>query len=104
MQNVFWTAYSNQSRTAAISQLEEIISRYGYIVQFQPFSDLSLSIQIEIAESQIDALYASLEKQMRLDAFEKINSASDRERNVFLNITFIKGLGNLKIEVPAVPG
>ena len=104
MQNVFWTAYSNQSRTAAISQLEEIISRYGYIVQFQPFSELSLSIQIEIAESRIDALYASLEKQMRLDAFEKLNSASDRERNLFLNVTFIKGSGDLKIEVPAVPG
>ena len=104
MQNVFWTAYSNRDRTVAISQLEETVNRYGYIVQFKLFSDISLSVQIEITESQMDSLYAALEQLMRLDSIEKVNSSSDRERTVFLNITFIRGSGNLKIEVPAVPG
>lgn len=104
MQNVFWTAYSNRNRTAAISQLEETVHRYGYIVQFKPFSDLSLSVHIEVPESRMDALYVALELQMRLDPVEKTESASDRERNVFLNITFIQGSGNLKTDVPAVPG
>jgi len=41
---------------------------------------------------------------MGIDKFENLNSITKKERTVYLNITFNKGTGNIKIEVPSVPG
>jgi len=38
-----------------------------------------------------------------MDKFEYLNTIAKKERVVYLNITFKKGPGNLKIEVPSVP-
>lgn len=104
MDTIFWTGYCSDDRIIAISEIEKIVGNYGYITDFKRFSDISLSIKIEIEESNIDKLYNALENYISLHAFEKLNSVSKRERIIFLNTTFTKGTGNLKIETPAVPG
>jgi hypothetical protein len=104
MKSIFWTGYCNTGRNIAISEIEKIISTFGFITDFNRFSDFSLSVSIELEERKIDKLYEELKRYMRLDDFEKLNSTSDLERRIFLNITFIKGTGNLRIEVPRVPG
>ena len=48
MENVFWIGYSNEERHSAISKIQSIISKYGDVVDFKIFSDISLSIKIEI--------------------------------------------------------
>jgi len=55
-------------------------------------------------ELNIDKLFLDLKNYMSLKDFERVNSSSNIERLVFLNITFVKGTGNLKIEIPDVPG
>lgn len=104
MDTIFWTAYSNDERHAAINKLQHVVSAYGDIVDTTFFSDISLNIKIEIEESRIDGLYDGLRTIVGIDKFEYLNSNSRKERVVFLNITFNKGTGNLKIEVPSVPG
>lgn len=104
MENIFWTGYSNDERHAAINKFQSIISKYGDIVDIKLFSDISLSMMIEIEESKIDKLYDELILTMRIDKFGYLNSVAKKERTVYLNITFNKGTGNLKIEVPSVPG
>jgi hypothetical protein len=104
MNNIFWTGYCNNERIIAINEIEKIINSHGFIIDFKQFSDISLSIKIEMEELNIDKLYAALKSYMSLNNFEPLNSSSNRERCVFLNITFNKGTGDLRIEVPAVPG
>lgn len=77
---------------------------YGDIVDVHLFSDVSLSLTIEIAEFKIDSLYEALTREMSLQRKEPLNSNAKLERIVYLHITFSKGTGKLKIEVPAVPG
>lgn len=104
MENIFWTGYSNNERHSSISTIENVVSKYGDIVDFKFFSDISLTMAIEIEEFKINKLYNELANTIRLDKFENLNSVSKKERKVYLNITFTKGTGNLTIEVANVPG
>jgi hypothetical protein len=104
MKNFFWSGYCSKDRIVAISEIEKIVSAHGFITDFKLFSDVAISIQIESEELNIDKLYTSLSDYISLNAFEKLNSDSSDECLVSLNITFTKGTGDLKIEVPAVPG
>ncbi len=104
MKNIFWTGFCNQERTAAISDLEKLVNHYGYITDFKLFSDISIAITIELQELNIDKLYNALKKYISLNDAESVNSVSSAERVIYLNITFMKGTGNLKIDIPAVPG
>jgi len=104
MENVFWIGYSNEERHSAINKIQRIISKYGNVVDFKLFSDISLSIKIEIEELNINKLYDELSLNIGIDKFEYLNTIAKKERTVYLNVTFNKGTGNLKIEVPSVPG
>lgn len=104
MENIFWTGYSLDERYSAISTIKMLISKHGDIVDFKLFSDLSLTMVIEIEEFKIDQLFDELVDYIKMDKFEYLNSISMKERTVYLNITFSKGTGNLRIEVPSVPG
>jgi len=104
MENIFWTAFSNNERHSEIDKIKNVVSKFGDIVDFKFFSDLSLNVKIEIEELKIDDLYENLKNIIGIDKFEYLNSTSQKERTVYLNITFIKGTGNLSIEVPSVPG
>lgn len=104
MENIFWTGYSNDERLASISTIKNVVSKYGDIVDFKFFSDISLTMAIEIEEFNIDKLYNELANTLSIDKFENLNSVCKKERKVYLNITFAKGTGNLTIEVPNVPG
>jgi hypothetical protein len=68
------------------------------------FSDLSLAIKLEVPGSKINDLYGELNEILSMEAFASLNQAPDVEKTVFLNVGFGKGLGDLKITVPSVPG
>ena len=68
------------------------------------FSDISIAIKIELEEHHIDKLFFDLKQYMSLKEFAEMNSVSKEERYIFLNVTFTKGTGDLRIEIPSVPG
>ena len=104
MTNLFWTGYSAQDRYATISLLQAAVAPFGDIIGFQPFSDLALTVTIELPERNIDALYEALSSVAGMDPAPSTASVSGRERTIYFHINFARGTGNLQTETPAVPG
>jgi len=99
--------FSHKKRNKSIEEVKETISRSeGWIVNFSMFSDLALSLSIEIEEAGIPALYESLSQILQLSDFD-VNSTkpgSKKEWLILMNISFTKGTGDLKMNIPDVPG
>jgi hypothetical protein len=104
MNTDFWTAYSNDERHSAIDKIQSVVSKYGDIIEFKFFSDISITLIIEIMESKIGKLNNELHDILTIDKYDHYNLTSQNERTIYLNITLTKGTGNLKTEVPSVPG
>ena len=102
-----WQAYCGDDRNKAIELIKAAISNSdGCIMNFNIFSDLGLSLSIEIEENRINDLFTSLNNFLKLSDFNagKINPKSRKEWLIFINISFSQGTGKLQIEVPSVPG
>jgi len=104
MKNLFWTAYSRGDRHDTIRKLKETVAGYGDLVDFRFFSDISIVVTIEIQERNVNFLYGKLSELLSLDEAESLPSNSERERVIYLNVTFARATGNLTIDVPSVPG
>jgi hypothetical protein len=101
---LFWKGFSNENRNRAIHDIEATINKYAYITDFKMFSDLEISISIEIEESNIDNLYHELEKYITLKDRGALESGSTQICVILLNLTFLRGTGNLEHSIPSVPG
>jgi hypothetical protein len=96
--------YTNNDRHIAIYEIENITNQYGFITDFHMFSDVEINIKIEIEEANINNLYTDLKNYMTLSDYEVCHSKSNKECTILLNITFLKSTGDLRNDVPAVPG
>lgn len=103
MENIYLIGFSSGERHSKINKIQGVVSKLGDVVDIHLFSDISLSMTIEIEEFKIDRLYNNLTKITGVQKREYLNSISKMERTIYLNITFAKGTGNLKIEIPSVP-
>ena len=104
MNRFFLTGYYDKERIIGISDIEKSINKYGFIIDFKMFSDISISMIIEIEEFKVDALFDELTSYMKMNEFENISTDSKKDCLLLLNVTFTKGTGDLRIEIPAVPG
>lgn len=102
MKKFNWEGICHKGRTEGISLIEQNINRHGFILNFKMFSDLAISIMAEVPENKINVLFEDLSEVMTLFNFKSIDSQSDREATIFLNVTFSKGTGNMRIEVPDI--
>jgi mRNA deadenylase 3'-5' endonuclease subunit Ccr4 len=106
-QTLNWQAYSSNNRNKVIDAVKGVISSSdGCIVNFNMFSDLAISISIEIEENGIEGLHQAFSSILNISDIEldKINIKSNKEWLVLLNISFNKGKGELKRNIPDVPG
>lgn len=104
MKRYYWNGISKDERIKSISEITTRVDRYAAIINFQRFSDISLSLVIEIEEYKINDLYNCLQEIMFVEGFDDIPSDSTAECIILFNITFTKGTGDMKIEVPQIPG
>lgn len=104
MNRFFLTGYYDKERIIGISDIEKSINKYGFIIDFKMFSDISISMIIEIEEFKVDALFDELTSYMKMNEFKNISTDSKKDCLLLLNVTFTKGTGDLRIEIPAVPG
>lgn len=100
----FWNAYTHHERIVATNDIEEIIHGFGFITEVNSFSDIAIKFTIELPEKNIMPLYEKLKTYLTIDDFETKYSDSNVEQDVYLNVTFTEGSGNLRNEIPAVPG
>lgn len=102
-----WNILSNKERNRAINEIKEIILSNGaYILSSNFFSDLAISLCLGIEEKNIGKLHAALKREMDVSELDAgiPGHHPGKEWLVFLNIRFSKGSGDLKVEVPDVPG
>jgi hypothetical protein len=104
MGKLYWTGICSKERTQAIPQISTIVNRHGCFTDFKLFSDVSLSMVIEVEERKVDALYEELGNYLALDDSPAVRSNSAQERIILFHVTFTRGTGNVAREVPAVPG
>lgn len=104
--NIFWTGICMRHRIEGLQEAEEIIDALGFITDFKQFSDLAISLVIDIETCKVNTLYHALSEKFTLDPFEDLKVKADDKRStqIFFNISFTEGHGDLKIEVPSVPG
>jgi hypothetical protein len=103
MNKYYWSGISRDERIQAISEITGIVSRYGAILNFQRFSDISLNLLLELEENRLRDLHLNLNKIISIESPDTSFSDSKTDCHVLLNITFIKGTGDLVIEVPNIP-
>jgi hypothetical protein len=103
MKSYFWSGISRDDRLKAIDEIAGIADRYATILNFQRFSDISLSLVLEVDECKLPELQAGLKKIMSLEGNEDVPTDSLSICTVLLNITFTKGTGDLKIDIPDMP-
>lgn len=104
---LIWTAYSSKPRIEIIESIKDIISKNdGYIMNFNMFSDLAITFSIEAPEDKIIELHNALNSILKISDIESeyVFQQSKKEWLIFMNISFSKGKGKLKIEMPEVPG
>lgn len=102
-----WQAFSKNDRNKVIEDVKTTISDGdGCIINFNMFSDLALSLSIEIEENKIHILHKALSLFVNISELEThdLNLESTKEWMIFLNISFSRGKGELKQEIPEVPG
>ena len=102
-----WQLFSNENRYEIIENIKNVISNSdGYIVNFNMFSDLALSLSVEIEENKIQKLHRVLSQIVNVSELklDNINLESKKEWLIFMNISFGRGKGELKQEIPEVSG
>ena len=104
MQKYYWIGYCRENRIVATEKIAAIINEYGCLITANMFSDISTSFTIEVASKKADALNKALNDYIHLADQGMVAPPNAEEITIMLNVTFTKGTGNLKIEVPAVPG
>lgn len=103
-QPLYWKGFCNKDRNEGIFEVERVVSKHGYILDFHMFSDLEINLKIEITEKNLALLFHDLSMVLDLQDTGTAFPETNLERSLFINITFTKSTGELKIEVPSVPG
>jgi hypothetical protein len=102
-------AVAREGRERAIEQGKEAVLRnQGAILDFQMFSNLSLSMVVELSGSRVLSLLGSLvalgwDVDVDPDREAIARRGTDLLEGTF-QMTFPEGDGELRIPVPAVPG
>ena len=102
-----WEAIATDERNKVIEAVKDAISTHdGYIMNFNMYSDLGLSLSIEIEENNIVGLYKALSTILKMSDFkdDHIKLKSKKECLLLLYVSFIQGKGSLKKTIPQVPG
>jgi hypothetical protein len=100
----YWAAYCYDDRLLCISRVQDCVMGYGFIMDFKFFSDLAMSLCIEIEEGHLRPLFEDLIKIIDITIPDEWPTGPETECMLLINITFTKGTGDLKVEVPMVPG
>jgi len=104
MKTYSWEAFCAEERYSAINKIETLVNQYGAITDFHRFSDLSLSLTIEISPEKANILFDELSKDINISGKKPLLTEFTSDILLFISINFAEGKGDLKVEVPDVPG
>jgi len=102
-----WKLYCLHDRHIAIDKIQDLLYSFdGYIIQHKMFSDLQMSLMIEIKEKKLVSFYDALKDRFKMNDLDRngVNSNSEKNVLVFINVAFVSGKGKLENTIPDVPG
>ncbi len=102
-----WEIYSNKDRNTVIDAIKaKLLTSETCIINSSMFSDLALSLSVEIEQNKVTALYEALSSIVTISDLDlnNINTNSSKDCLIFINVSFTSGTGDLRIEMPDVPG
>ncbi|MFM6983112.1 MAG: hypothetical protein ACKOXF_03195 [Chitinophagaceae bacterium] len=102
--NLFWKASTVKDRFQVIQEIETCVAHYGFISDFKQFSDLDMNLCLEVETPKINDLFKALQSILHVDDQGSEPDMNKTSQIIYLHLSFLKGTGDLKIEVPAVPG
>ena len=103
MKSIFWEIISSEDRIAGINHIKAVVDRYGSIMEFKKFSDLSMSLIIEMNSTDLDPFRNRLKEVASIMSESAEDMIPGQEIMLYLNITFAHGTGDLRHEIPDFP-
>ena len=100
MKRHYWTAICTEERLKAMADLTPIIDQYATILNFQRFSDVSLSLVLELEANKVSELQRALREVLLLEGDDVAPTNAAVDCLVLMNVTFARGKGNLEVEMP----
>lgn len=100
MKRHYWTAICTEERLKSMADLTRIIDQYATILNFQRFSDVSLSLVLELEANKVSELQRALRQILLLEGEDVAPTHATVDCLVLMNITFATGKGNLELEMP----
>jgi hypothetical protein len=100
-----WKLFCQGDRIQVIEQVKSaILTNNGSILHHEMFSDLGMSLTIQVVEEHLPALHAELEDLGEIHPPEARYAASSRgaEWTIFMNVSFASGTGDMEHDIPAV--
>ncbi len=104
MRKVYWTAYARGDHYRATQRVLDRTSAWGVLSQVNRYSDLMVSVVVEIMDERLGQLLAALEEVVEVEQVEDQVVGPDHPCLLYLNVRMQDGTGDLSIETPAVPG
>lgn len=104
MHRIYWTGYCLGERMSVIQQVETVIQPFGFITDFKRFSDVALTLIIELPAGHLEQLYQELTALMDMKEWEPGEYTTAKHCEIALEINFSSGTGKLSISTPSVPG
>lgn len=107
LRKLTWQGYTNDDRNEVIEKIKDAISDCdGSIMNFNMFSDLAISLSIEIEEYNIIKLNKVLSTFLKISDYDHkgVNQKSKKDWLILMNISFGQGKGELTKDIPVVPG
>ncbi len=98
----YLTAVCNSDRYSAIPKIESIIQHYGTLLDFNLFSDISLSMLVEVPGDKVAIAISELSSILLFQ--EEPNAFEEENYYLYLNVSFAAGKGDIKHSIPEVPG
>jgi hypothetical protein len=100
---LYWKGYNYADRPVAVHTVESTVKPWGAVVDYKMFSDMVVTLTIEIEACKVDALYAELKPVLDLEDSPPIQMDSDIKIQIFLNMTFVPEPGDTETEVLVLP-
>lgn len=104
MQKHYWTGICAKGRQQAIEAIAQCVNQHGTILNSTLLSDIALNLVIEVDPGKIAALYSDLGSLVRIDGADFSTPESQTTSLLLMSITFTEGSGDLRLEIPDVPG
>lgn len=99
--------YSSDDRYLTLDTIQNMVRHFrGFLMNYQMYSDLQISLYIEMKECRLLNFYHQLKKKVKVSKFdlEHFDPHSRATCRVDIVVYFVKATGKLKVNIPEVPG